>query len=326
MDQKSIKRAVLLAAVPTLGLVAGCQQSEETATDNVATEETTTEEASTVEVGIQVTDSADRDVTIEGPVETIVVEQPSQAEIINELGEVDKIVGRGSYVNYPSIITEVTDVGSGPELNFEQIINLDPDIVFIGFSGDMETQIQTIEEAGIPVVVVHADTLDQVYETTELIGTILGSEDAAESAIKDMQDTFKEFETLADEQDVNEEELTSYYEISQLEFGLWAAGSNTFMDELGEMLNLTNAFEDVEGFGEISEEQVLKRDPNYIITTSTAYEGFEPVDEILNRSGWETVSAVENEQVFMADADEFTRPGPRLKDAIESLYNFVYGE
>lgn len=43
-------------------------------------------------------------------------------------------------------------------------------------------------------------------------------------------------------------------------------------------------------------------------------------------NGWDAVSAVESENVFQANSDEFTRPGPRLKDAIITLYEFVYGE
>ena len=119
---------------------------------------------------------------------------------------------------------------------------------------------------------------------------------------------------------------TVYFEVSPLQWGLWAAGKGTFMDELAEICGLTNAFAEVDGWGEVSEEQVLAKDPDYIVTTSMYWgEGPTPVEEVIGRAGWDQLKAVQNNQVFNADQNEITRPGPRLVDAVVSLYEFVYG-
>ena len=47
--------------------------------------------------------------------------------------------------------------------------------------------------------------------------------------------------------------------------------------------------------------------------------------EIMSRGGWAEVTAVKTGMVLNADADAFSRPGPRLKDAAVSLYNFING-
>ncbi|NLB28795.1 MAG: ABC transporter substrate-binding protein [Clostridiales bacterium] len=92
------------------------------------------------------------------------------------------------------------------------------------------------------------------------------------------------------------------------------------------MLGLKNAFGDVAGWAEVSQEQVIERDPDYIVTITMYWgEGPLPVDEILGRSGWENMRAIKNEAVFNADGDEVARPGPRLVDAAHALYEFVYG-
>ena len=114
--------------------------------------------------------------------------------------------------------------------------------------------------------------------------------------------------------------------MSPLEFGLWTAGSGTFMDEIAAMLGLENIFADVEGWAEVSEEQVIARNPDYIFTVGMYFgEGPEPDEEIVSRSGWENVSAVKDGRVFMANADELSRPGPRLADGAKALYGDVYG-
>ena len=117
-----------------------------------------------------------------------------------------------------------------------------------------------------------------------------------------------------------------YFEVSPLQWGLWTAGKGTFMDELATLCGLENAFADVEGWGEISEEQVIARDPDYIVTITMYYgEGPTPVEEIKGRAGWENLKAVVNDNILNADSNEISRPGPRLQDAVKTLYEFVYG-
>jgi iron complex transport system substrate-binding protein len=107
--------------------------------------------------------------------------------------------------------------------------------------------------------------------------------------------------------------------------GLWTAGSGTFMDEIATMVGIKNAFADVSGWGEISQEQVIERNPDYIITISMYNgEGLNPVEEIIARDGWSGINAVKNAAVYNADSNEITRPGPRLVDAAKALYSFIY--
>ena len=47
------------------------------------------------------------------------------------------------------------------------------------------------------------------------------------------------------------------------------------------------------------------------------------MEEILSRDGWDSLKAVQNGQVFNADSDSITRPGPRLTDAALALYQFI---
>jgi len=46
----------------------------------------------------------------------------------------------------------------------------------------------------------------------------------------------------------------------------------------------------------------------------------------MGRAGWDKLKAVQNAQVILLDSDEISRPGPRLIDAAEHLYELVYGE
>ena len=149
-----------------------------------------------------------------------------------------------------------------------------------------------------------------------------GKQAEAASIVESMQETFDEIKANA-----GDGTKTVYFEVSPLQYGLWTAGSGTFMDEIANMLGLTNCFADVTGWGEISEEQVLERNPDYIVTISMYYgEGPTPEEEILSRTGWENVTAVKDGKILNLQNNELSRPGPRLADGAKAMYDFVYGE
>ena len=271
---------------------------------------------------VTVTDMAGREIALDAPATKVVALTASDCEILAALGAEDTLVGRGEYCDYPESILEVPAVQSGADTNLEQIIALEPQVVVMAKMAQTEEQVAALEKAGIRVVVSDAQDIEGVYTAIRLIGTLVGRNDEAEAMVADMQSTFADIAAKSENTG-----KTVYFEVSPLQWGLWTAGKGTFMDELATMCGLTNAFADVEGWAEISEEQVLERDPDYIVTISMYYgEGPTPVEEIKSRAGWDALKAVQNDAIFNADSNEVSRPGPRLKDAAEALYTFVTGE
>lgn len=271
---------------------------------------------------VTVTDMAGREITLDAPATKVVALTASDCEILAALGAEDTLVGRGEYCDYPESILEVPAVQSGADTNLEQIIALEPQVVVMAKMAQTEEQVAALEKAGIRVVVSDAQDIEGVYTAIRLIGTLVGRNDEAEAMVADMQSTFADIAAKSENTG-----KTVYFEVSPLQWGLWTAGKGTFMDELATLCGLTNAFADVEGWAEISEEQVLERDPDYIVTISMYYgEGPTPVEEIKSRAGWDALKAVQNDAIFNADSNEVSRPGPRLKDAAEALYTFVTGE
>ena len=271
---------------------------------------------------VTVTDMAGREITLDAPATKVVALTASDCEILAALGAEDTLVGRGEYCDYPESVLEVPAVQSGADTNLEQIIALEPQVVVMAKMAQTEEQVAALEKAGIRVVVSNAQDIEGVYTAIRLIGALVGRNDEAEAMVADMQSAFADIAAKSENTG-----KTVYFEVSPLQWGLWTAGKGTFMDELATMCGLTNAFADVEGWAEISEEQVLERDPDYIVTISMYYgEGPTPVEEIKSRAGWDALKAVQNDAIFNADSNEVSRPGPRLKDAAEALYTFVTGE
>ncbi len=270
---------------------------------------------------IYLTDMKGREIVLEAPATRIVVLAPSDCEILYAIGAGETLVGRGEYCDYPAEVNEIPVVQSGAQTNVEQIIALQPQVVIMSTMAQTVEQTEAMEAAGIKVVVNDAVDIEGVYQAISVIGAVTGMNAEADALIERMVNTFGEVARKTS----GESGKTIYFEVSPLQWGLWTAGSGTFMDELASMLGLTNAFADVQSWGEISQEQVLMRDPDYIVTISMYYgEGPTPVEEIVSREGWQDLKAVKNGAVINVDSNEISRPGPRLMDAVNTLYQIIY--
>lgn len=274
------------------------------------------------ETSVAITDMYNREITLSEPATRIVALTPSDCEILCALGGEDALVGRGKYCDYPETIQALPVVQSGADTNIEEILALEPQVVLMSDMSQTEEQAKLLEENGVKVVISDANDIAGVYTAIRMIGALMGKDTQAEALVADMQSTFDEMAQTSENAG-----KTVYFEVSPLQYGLWTAGSNTFMDELATMCGLTNAFADVDGWAAISEEQVLERNPDYIVTITMYYgEGPTPVEEIMAREGWSELKAVKNGDILNADSNSISRPGPRLKDAALELYQFIQSE
>ena len=272
--------------------------------------------------GITVTDMHGREIALDQPATRIVALTPSDCEILCAIGCEDALVGRGKYCDYPESISALPVVQSGAETNIEEILALDPQVVLMSDMSQTEEQAKLLEQNGVKVVISDANDIAGVYTAIRMIGALMAKDDAAEALIGDMQATFDEIAAKSEKSG-----KTIYFEVSPLQWGLWTAGSGTFMDELATMCGVTNAFADISGWQSVSEEQVIERNPDYIVTISMYFgEGPTPEEEILSRTGWENVTAVKNGKILNLPNNELSRPAPRLADGAKALYDFVYGE
>ena len=337
--------AILLIALIFLAFTAGCVNSENSAKTGTAgstaeiensakTGSTSLTEAAssgknetgkpddTQSSAIVITDMTGREVKLDAPAERIVVLDASDCEILYALDAGDKVVGRGEYCNYPEEVNAVPSVQSGSETNIEQIIALEPQIVLMTKMGQAVEQVEALENAGIKVFASDAQKIEDVYTAIELIGAITDKNEKAAAVVSDMKKAFSDIKSKV--QDGDRKKV--YFEVSPLEWGLWTAAKGTFMDELSDMLGLENIFSDVSGWAEVSQEQVIERNPDIIVTIAMYFgEGATPVEEIMSRDGWQNIAAIKNSRVLCADQNEISLPGPRLVDGAASLYEFVYG-
>lgn len=300
-------------------LVIGCSSegTDQSANENSAKEE----EMETETYPLVLEDAMGEEVTIEERPEKIVSLMPSNTEIVFALEEGEKVVGVTDHDTYPEEVEDIDKIG-GLELNVEKIISLQPDVVLAHASAS--DGLDQIKQADIPVfVVTDADDIETTYESIEEIGTITGAIDEAEAIIQEMKDGFKELEEQAST--IKEEDRKSVFMEISPEPEIFTGGNNTFVQALLDIIQADNAAETHDGWLMLDPETIVELNPDVIITTYGYYTE-DAEDAVLSRQGWDSVTAIENKEVYDLHADLVNRPGPRLVDGAKELAKIVYPE
>jgi iron complex transport system substrate-binding protein len=318
--------AAVIAALLLLGALGACAPmvTQPIIPNEPAVEDTAAQapEATEAPKGITFTDMTGREIKLSEPATRIVALSAADCEIFYAIGAGDLLVGRGEYCDYPAQVLEAPAVQSGMETNIEQIIALAPQVLIMSKMAQTKEQIAQLEAAGIQVVVSDAKDIAGVYAAITMIGALTGHDTEAAFVVETMQGTLDALAARAGEL----EGKSVYFEVSPLQYGLWTAGSGTFMHEIATMLGLKNVFVDATGWAEISEEQVIEANPDIIVTIAMYFgDGQTPEEEILSRAGWQDVTAVKNGDILNLPNNELSRPGPRIADGATALFDFIKG-
>ncbi|WP_141433258.1 ABC transporter substrate-binding protein [Bacillus sp. 03113] len=310
--------SLLMAVMLVLGVLTACGQTNNQNSSN----EKKTEQTEQAAFPVKIKDAGDNEVVIDKKPEKIVSLIPSNTEIAFELGLGDEIVGVSEFDNYPEEVAKKEKVG-GMDFNVEKIISLKPNLVLAHASSAHNSKegLQQLKDAGITVLVVNdAQNFDQVYDSIEMIGKATGEKAKADTLVDEMKNKIADIKKkAADIQAADKKKV--YVEISGAP-DVYSTGKNTFMDEMLSVINAENIITE-DGWVKVDPEEVIKQNPDVIVTTYGYYVK-DAVDQVLNREGWQNVSAIKNKQVVDVDSDKVTRSGPRIVEGVEELAKAVY--
>ncbi|WP_078392155.1 ABC transporter substrate-binding protein [Shouchella patagoniensis] len=271
----------------------------------------------TDEVSYTVKDARGVDLTFEEPPETIISILPSNTEIVFELGQGEKVIGVSDTDVYPEAVQNIEVVAEYQNINVERMLELDPDIIF-GFDYGND-EMAPLEEVGLPVYAIDgASSMEDIFSDIQGIADALAISEDGEALVTDMQDELEEIADTVAEVD----ERSIYFEISPSP-DIWTLGTGTFQHEMIEAAGLHNVFDDVENWFGVSDEQVIERNPELIFTTVHYTDG-DPLEEIRNRAGWESIDAIVNNELELMPPDIMDRPGPRIVEAVRTLAETAY--
>ena len=284
----------------------------------LAPEGSSSVEFSAVELG----DSVGRNVLISAQPARIVSLAPSITESLYAIGAGDLLVARTEFCDYPEQALELPTIGgfSASTISVEAITDLEPDLVIGGSSYQAEL-IEALENAGIQVIILEPNSLEEINESLLTLGAITGHTQDAEDLLRSMKARVDAVTTIV--ADIPEDQRVSvFYEVWNDPY--MTTTDRTFIGELINQAGGVNIFADIdEEYPSISSEEIIEKDPQVILGPSN--HGDQLTSEmIVAREGWGDLSAVKNGRIAIIDGNIVSRAGPRVVEALEAIAQALY--
>ena len=238
---------------------------------------------------------------------------PNLTEMIYYLGLENKLVGNTLYCNYPPAAQKIEKVGDMLTFNFEKIITLKPDLIFITVEGNTKETYDKFRELGLKIFVSNPRGYDGIKKTISDFGKIFGIESETKNKIAEWDSTISFIRNSTK----SDSTRTAMYVVELKPIML--AGKNTFLNEFLQFCGLKNIAEDSPiNYPLFSREEILKRDPDFIIIPTDGAKQIDNIEKIYPE--WKGLKAVKNKNIIFVDRDLYSRPGPRFVEAVKDLY------
>lgn len=317
--------ALALAAALCLNLAACGAASSSAALSAAASSQAVASSAAASEAaGITLTDQAGRTVTLEQPAESIVSCYYISTYATIALGLKDKIVGlenkadtRALYALAAPELPQLTQVGTLKSLDVEAVASLTPDLVIM--PKKLMDNAQTLEDLGIPVMVVDPETQEGLETMLTLMGQALGAEDRAAQLVSyyhDQQDRMAQLTEGLDKPSVCVLSNSSYLSV---------APAGMYQNDLIELAGGTNAAADIQDdyWAEVSYETLLAMAPDVLVIPSAASY---TAQDVLGDAQLAALPAVQNGAVYTMPQglDEWDSPTPSSVLGIQWLTSVLH--
>ena len=225
------------------------------------------------------------------------------------------------------ISEDTVGLGDMDHVSLEAIAALEPDLLILFSTEPSQKALgEAAEDIGITVYYTNIDNFED-YETvmTELT-EYTGRTDLYESKVADVSEKIDEI--LNGVPSGEGEKTYLFLHVSATKSKV--EKNDYFACEIFNRLGLINIAADDSAFDELSLEQIVTSDPDYIfvVTRGDEKKALDSFDELFTgRPAWEELSAVKNGRYYLLSKDLFgLKPNDRWAESYREAYTLLYGE
>ena len=259
----------------------------------------------------------------------IVSTAPSLTEMLYALGLGAKVVGVTSFCRYPPEAEQKPKIGTFVQPDFEKILALRPDVVFIITNPlDLAAKLRRL---GVRVEELNQDSVESIFESIRKIGAVTGTSERATKLLQTLKGDLDEVRASVR----GRPPVSTVFVIDRTPGtlqGMFAPGAGSYLDEL---LTLAGGKNIMSGtsmlYPKLSLEQILSADPDVIIDMGDYSHGRAVTpnsreEKLRLWSRYGNLRAVRTGRVYDIAADHFVVPGPRMVDAAREFRRILHPE
>lgn len=246
-------------------------------------------------------------------IQRIVSLAPSTTELLFALGVGNRVVGVTRFDDYPPQIAGLPRVGGFVDPDPEAVLALKPDLAVAIPTSSGRKRVDLLARLGVPVLVVSATRLGDLWHAIDTLGSTLHVENAAAALTKRLQEGLQKI--ARQYRDKKHKRVLMIVGRKPLV----AAGGGTYLDDLLAAAGARNVVTSGGAFPILDMEAIAALDPDVIVDMAMSHEN----DGVAFWENHTLLRAVRNKRVrFIAD-ESVLRLGPRLLDSARLMVEAV---
>jgi iron complex transport system substrate-binding protein len=266
------------------------------------------------------TDDSGANVAIPVTVQRIVTLAPNLTETVYALGLEDKLAADTSYCDTPPAAKDKPHVGGPANPSLEAIVAMHPDVVLATTMTTRET-VDALRKLGVAVYFTDPHTVRAMLDTTQRIAEVAGAPEKGTELVASLKARLDALHAKLAERPLQHVLFVVW------EDPLIVSGQNTFVADALRWAGAESAILASQDWPQISMEEVLRVEPDYIVLTPAHAEtnNAKVAEELQARPVWRELRAVKLGRIALVD-EEFIRPSPGLVGSIERLAQQLHPE
>ena len=280
----------------------------------------------------------------------------STTEVVCALGCADQLVGRSHECDYPPEVMNLPICtkpkfnidGSSIEvdgqvksilqnalsvyyINEDLLKKLKPDIILTQSQcevcavseKDVQSVVKNITGINPDIISVEPNSIKDIFSDIKIIAEVLNVVDRGADLIDFMKNRIRVLKKSYD--------IKSGPTVAAIEWinPLMAAGN--WVPELIKMAGGVNLFGEAGKHSPwMNYQDLIEKNPQTIIIMPCGYniqKSIVEIDSLIKQKGWEELSAVKNDKVYITDGNQFfNRPGPRIIESLEILIEIFHND
>ena len=246
---------------------------------------------------------------------------PSNTEIVCALGLGVALVGVDLSSDWPAEVRSLPRVGPDLDVDVAAIAALKPDLVLSSLSvPGMEKNLERLDAAGLPHLVLDAQSIAGVFGSIQLVGRLVGRGAHAETVVAGMQARLTAVALRSAQLPRRARVFLEWWPKPVI-----TPGRRCWTTEMIQIAGGDNVFGDLDVRSTpVETPSVIPFAPDILLTCwcGVPHERQKP-EKMGERPGWDQIPGVREKRMYAAEERLFGRPGPRLVEGVEWLHERI---
>jgi len=243
------------------------------------------------------------------PAQRVISLSPHTTELAYAAGLGKQLIAASDYSDYPEAAKSLERVANYRGIKLERIVALKPDLILAWKGGNPPRAMEKLTQLGFTIYYSNPLELEDIPQSIEALGQYSANPQQAKRIADGFRHTLDKLKTQYN----NQRPVRYFYQLSNTP--IITVADKSWPSQVFALCGGLNIFADSPAaYPQVSEEQVVVRQPEVIFTTPHAG---------TKTSIWKKwqgkLPAIDNQHFFTLQADWLNRPTPRTIKAVEQV-------